>query len=268
MTTKGPPVPPGRSCLALAGRCIVVTRPEEQAEGLCRAIRAAGGEALLFPVLAIGPASDAGPLNDIVDQLDDFDIAFFVSPNAVCHALGSLLARRQWPAGLRVATVGKGSERELRRHGFERVMAPQSGFDSESVLALPEFAADAVSGRRVLIFRGDGGRDLLGDTLLERGADVVFVPCYRRYRPDIDPSSVLDRARAGTLDALLLTSSEGVGNLAEMVGGLGMALLRDIPVFAPHPRIVEHARAAGFHNVFETGAGEDGMLQALVSHFG
>lgn len=268
MTTEGAPMPSGRGGLALDGRCIVVTRPAEQAGGLCRAIRAAGGEALLFPVLAIGPVADAGPLNDIVDHLDDFDIAFFVSPNAVRHALDSLVARRQWPAGLRVATVGKGSERELRRHGFERVIAPQSGFDSESVLALPEFAAEAVAGRRVLVFRGDGGRDLLGDTLLERGAEVVFVPCYRRYRPDIDPSPILDRALEATLDALLLTSSEGVGNLVEMVGSAGMQTLRDVPVFAPHPRIVEHARAAGFRNVFETEAGEDGMLRALVSHFG
>lgn len=253
---------------SLGGRCIVVTRPAEQAESLCRAIQRAGGEPLRFPVLAIGPATDPAPLNEIADQLDTFDLAFFVSPNAVRYALDSLLARRPWPSGLRVATVGKGSERELMRFGFKQVIAPQSGFDSESVLALPEFAAQAVRGRRVLILRGDGGRDLLGDTLTERGAHVVFVTCYRRYRPDLDPSPMLDRARAGALGAVLLTSSEGVDNLVNMVGAAGITALREIPVFAPHPRIAERARAAGFQAVVETAAGEDGMVQALLSHFG
>ncbi len=65
--------------------------------------------------------------------------------------------------------------------GFAEVIAPQDGFDSEAVIALPEFAADAVRGRKVLIFRGDGGRELLADTLRERGASVEYVTCYRRY---------------------------------------------------------------------------------------
>ena len=252
----------------LAGRCIVVTRPREQAESLCRAIVAAGGEALPFPVLAIGPASDDPGLRGIADRLDEFDLAFFVSPNAVRHALDNLLPRRAWPAHLRVATVGKGSERELARYGFSGVIAPQTGFDSESVIALPEFAADAVAGRRVLIFRGDGGRELVADTLRERGAEVEFVTCYRRFRPDLDPSPLLERARAGRLDALLLTSSEGVDNLVAMVGTAGMALLAAVPVFAPHPRIAGRARIAGFQSVVDAGAGDDGMLQALLSHFG
>jgi uroporphyrinogen-III synthase len=252
----------------LAGRCIVVTRPREQAVTLCDAIRGAGGEPMLFPVLAVGPAPDPQPLLEVAGRLEDFDIAFFVSPNAVRYALDSLLPRRRWTARLRVATVGKGSERALARYGFEDVIAPRSGFDSESVLALPEFARAAVAGKRVLIFRGDGGRDLLADTLRERGAVVELVSCYRRFRPDVDPATLLERAQAGRLDALLLTSSEGVNNLAAMVGLDGMGVLSVVPVFAPHPRIAARARAAGFVTVVDTAAGDEGLLQALVSHFG
>lgn len=251
----------------LSGRHIVVTRPSGQADSLCAAIEARGGIALRYPVLAIGVPADTGAIDAIAARLDDFDLAFFVSPNAVSHALDPILARRAWPAGLRVATVGKGSERALAGYGFKDVIAPQSGFDSEAVVALAEFQAATVAGKRVVIFRGDGGRDLLGETLRERGAAVEHVTCYRRYCPGIDPAPLLALAAAGRLDAITLTSSEGVGNLRTMVGDAGWPVLRKVAVFAPHPRIVAHARAAGFELVVETPPGDDGLLDTLESHF-
>lgn len=251
----------------LAGRRVVVTRPAEQAEVLCAAIAARGGEAVRFPVLAIGPAAQPAASAALAARLDQFDLAFFVSPNAVDHALDALLPLRAWPPRLRVATVGKGSERALARRGFDAVIAPSSGFDSEAVLALPEFAADAVAGRRVVIFRGDGGRDLLGDTLRERGAAVEYFTCYRRYRPALDPAPLIAAAGRGELDALSLTSSEGVRNLAAMLGERGLAALRHVTVFASHPRIVEAARAVGFARIVETAPGDEGLLQALEAHF-
>lgn len=255
------------SAATLSGRHIVVTRPSGQADSLCAAIEARGGIVLRFPVLAIGEPEDGRALDEVIARLDGFDLAFFVSPNAVSHALGLILARRAWPVGLRVATVGKGSERALAGFGFRDVIAPQSGFDSESVLALPEFRADAVVGRRVVIFRGDGGRDLLGETLRERGATVEYITCYRRYCPDIDPAPLLRLAADGRLDAITLTSSEGVGNLRIMAGDDGWPVLRTVAVFAPHPRIVAHARTAGFELVLETPAGDEGLVGALESHF-
>jgi uroporphyrinogen-III synthase len=252
----------------LAGRRLVVTRPEGQADSLCRAIAAAGGEALRFPVLAIAPAVDPGPLQAIAARLEEFDLAFFVSPNAVKYALSELLARRRWPPALRVATVGKGSERALAAHGFGRVIAPADGFDSEAVLALPEFAPQAMAGRRVVIFRGDGGRDLLADTLRSYGAVVEFVPCYRRFRPALDAAPLIAAAREGKVDALLLTSSEGVGNLAAMLGEEGIAVMRAVPAFVSHPRIAARARAAGFRAVVETEAGDQGLMRALERYFG
>lgn len=119
-------------------------------------------------------------------RLDEFDLAFFVSPNAIHHALEFILARRAWPATLRVSTVGKGSGKVLRQRGFGDPIVPEHGFDSESVLALAEFAAEAVRGRKVVIFRGDGGRDLIRNTLRERGAQAEYVTCYRRYCPTPD----------------------------------------------------------------------------------
>ena len=251
---------------ALAGRHIAVTRPAAQADSLCDAIAARGGVPVRFPVLGIEPV-DAAALADIAARLDRFDLAFFVSPNAVQHALTPILARRPWPPRLVVATVGKGSERALAAFGFHAVVAPQSGFDSEAVLALAEFRPEAVRGRRVVIFRGDGGRDLLGETLRERGAEVEYVCCYHRFQPEQDAAPLLALAKQGALDAITLTSSEGVATLAAIVGDDGLRLLRAVAIFAPHPRIAAHARAAGFDSVIETGPGDDGLVRALESHF-
>lgn len=252
----------------LAGCCVAVTRPLGQGQGLAEAIHGAGGQALAFPLIEIAPAEDLTELAAATAELEGFDLAFFVSPNAVAQALAYILPRRPWPSHLRVATVGPGSQAALHRAGFPQVVAPASGFDSEAVLALPEFQAGAVAGRRVVIFRGDGGRDLLGEALLARGARVRHVSCYRRQVPAADPAPLLERARSGRLAGLVLTSSEGVRNLTRIVGGAGMAALANVPVFVPHPRIGEAARQAGFARVVLTGPGDQGVLAALEAHLG
>lgn len=248
----------------LAGRSVVVTRPAGQADTLCAALAALGAEPLRFPLLTITPVADPALLQDTARRLADFSLAFFVSPNAVNLALDAMLPFAPWPDSLAVATVGKGSEAALAARGFADVIAPQSGFDSESVLALPAFQAGAVAGRRVLILRGDGGRDLLGDTLVQRGATVEYLTCYHRGGPSDDPAPLVARARGGRLDALTLTSSEGVVHLAALPGA---ADLRPVPVFVPHPRIAAAARDAGFSTVIATGAGDQGLIDGLIDHF-
>jgi len=248
----------------LAGRSIVVTRPAGQADGLCAALRGLGAEPLRFPLLTIAPVADPAPLQAVARRLADFSLAFFVSPNAVRFALDAILPVAPWPDSLQVATVGKGSEAALAERGFSRVIAPSIGFDSEAVLALPAFQAEAVAGRRVLVLRGDGGRDLLGDTLTARGARVEYLTCYHRGGPADDPSPLVERARAGRLDALTLTSSEGVAHLLALPGA---EVLKAVPVFVPHPRIAAAARDAGFSTVIATGAGDQGLIDGLIDHF-
>ena len=249
----------------LAGRGIVVTRPEQQAGPLAGRIRAAGGEAILFPVLEIIDTPDLQPLVDTIARLDDYQLAVFISPNAVVRALKRVVARRSWPASLRVAAIGKGSVRELERFGITGVMAPDRQFDSEHLLALPEL--QSVTGQRVVIFRGDGGRELLGDTLTARGARVDYVECYRRARPQTAATPLLAAWDANTLHAVTITSSEGMRNLYQMVGESGRARLCATPLFAPHPRIAAVARELGCSRVIDTAPGDDGLMDALLRHF-
>jgi uroporphyrinogen-III synthase len=249
----------------LAGRGIVVTRPAPQAGPLAEMIRAAGGHPILFPVLEILDTADIAPLIAAVNHLDRFDLAVFISPNAVLRAMNQIVARRPWPQGLRAAAIGKGSVKELKRFGIAAVIAPARAFDSEGLLALPEL--QQVAGWRVVIFRGDGGRELLGDTLAARGASVEYVECYRRARPRADAAPLLRAWARNEVDAVTVTSSEGLRNLFEMVGRLGQSWLKRTPLLAPHPRIAAAARELGCGNVMETAPGDEGLMRALSQLF-
>lgn len=252
--------------LPLAGRGIVVTRPAHQAAGLAELIRAAGGNPILFPVLEILDTENLQPLLDAIARLDDYRLAVFISPNAVVRTMNQVAARRAWPAHLRVAAVGKGGVKELRRFGITGIIAPDRMFDSEHLLALPEL--QDVKGKRVIIFRGDGGRELLGDTLSARGAVVDTIECYRRAQPRVDAALLLKAWARDQVHAVTVTSSEGLRNLFEMVGKLGQSWLRRTPVFAPHPRIAAAARELGCSIVVDSAPGDEGLIDALRRHFG
>jgi uroporphyrinogen-III synthase len=133
------------------------------------------------------------------------------------------------------------------------------------LLDLPELID--VSGRRVIIFRGDGGRELLGETLKARGATIEYVTCYRRDQPQLDPAPLLKLWEEGRLDAVTLTSSEGLRNFFDMVGRLGQAWLKKTPAFVPHQRIAEQAEILGLAKVIATEPGDDGLMAGLVQYF-
>lgn len=249
----------------MAGRHVVVTRPAGQAAHFATALTEAGAIPVLYPVLEIRDIENVAPMLDTAIRLESFDLAVFVSPNAIEKALALILPRRAWPARLRVAALGKSSERELARHGIHDVISPPLRFDSEALLELPELSD--VEGKRVIIFRGDGGRELLGDTLKARGATVEYVTCYRRARPQLDPAPLLKLWEVGQLDAVTLTSSEGLRNFFDMIGHLGQAWLRKTPAFVPHLRIAEQAQALGLTRVFPTGPGDDGLMAGLMQYF-
>lgn len=250
---------------SLTGLGVLVTRPEEQARGLCAALAVRGARPLRYPLLAIRAQQDDTLFAALAQRLDEFDLVFFVSPNAVMHGLAGIRAQRDWPADLPVATVGPGSVAALREHGFSEVIAPEQGFNSEAVLALPAFQPHAMAGKRVLIMRGDGGRPLLADTLRARGAEVEFLCCYHRYCPQASFAPVQEWLDDNSLHVLTVSSTEALQNLIHLAGPDGLARIAGLPLLASHPRIAGVARSAGFRQVIETATGDDGVLQALES---
>jgi uroporphyrinogen-III synthase len=247
----------------------VVTRPQEQAEGLAALIRKAGGEPLEIPALEIRDLPDLAPFYAVADRLDSFDWAIFVSRNAVRRALALIGGRRgarPWPAHLRVATVGGGSREELAAQGFARVTAPAGQADSEALLALPEFAE--IAGKRVAIFRGEGGRKYLGETLATRGALVEHAACYRRTLPAAGGALLAAAWERGKVDAVVLSSGEGLANFLEMLGSEALRRLAWVALFVPHPRVAREAAAHGLERAIVAGPGEAQTAAALVAYFG
>jgi uroporphyrinogen-III synthase len=245
--------------LALTGLKIVVTRPRDQAVQLAQRIEQAGGIPLLFPLLDIAPVRDTRLLHEQIARLPGFDLAIFISPNAVRYGIAAIRTVGPIPSSLKIATVGQGSARALREEGISSVIAPAERFDSEGLLALPEL--QAVSGWHVMIFRGDGGREFLGDTLRTRGATVEYATCYQRSKPQNDVGAMVNAVP----DAITVTSSEALGYLWQMLDGKFQAALRDTPLFVPHERIAELARQQGWRKILLTGSGDDGLLSALIA---
>jgi len=227
----------------------VVTRPREHASGLARLIEGAGGRALLFPAIEIEPL-------DCPALLEQYDLAIFVSPSAVQHAPAM-------PAGV-VFAVGPGTRRELERRGVHAV-APAQGADSEALLALP--ALQDVAGKRIVIVRGQGGRELLGDTLAARGARVTYAQCYRRVRPAADARRLRQALARGEIHAVTISSAEGLDNLLDILGAADSGMREALAWVVPHARVAAHARARGLAQVLVAGPGDDEMLSRLVAYF-
>jgi uroporphyrinogen-III synthase len=251
--------------LPLAGCGVVVTRPAHQAQHLMDLIAQAGGKPFLFPVLEIVEARDLAPFNNLVERLEQFDIAIFISPNAVSKAMNLIRARRGLPEHLMIAAIGKGSSRELSRLGVPDVVAPADNADSEALLTLPQM--QQVAGKKIVIFRGEGGRELLGNELTARGAHIEYAECYRRHRPDSDARDLLYHWARNELDAIIVTSGEGLHNLYDMVGKLGRQWLKKTPVFVPHERLVEVAHSLGMAEVYGTGPGDEGLLEGVIEWY-
>jgi uroporphyrinogen-III synthase len=96
---------------------------------------------------------------------------------------------------------------------------------------------------------------------------VEYAECYRRVKPALDVAPLLEAWSRKGVDAITVTSSEGLRNFADMIGPSGRERLPDTPLFAPHPRIAEAAHGLGVRKVIVTGPGDEGMLTGLSAYF-
>ena len=236
---------------AIAGLKIAVTRPLAQAKQLSQRIRQAGGIVLLCPLLEISALPDTQLLQAQLSRLAEFDLAIFISPNAVQYGMEAIVAAGGLPGSLKIAAVGKGSAAALRKLGIEEVLVPETRFDSEGLLALPEL--QTMDGVQVLIFRAESGRELLGDTLKQRGAILSYAACYRRSK------IVQDAAALQEADALTVSSSEALETLGQILTPGA------VPLFVQHERLAELARLQGWQRVLLAGAGDEGLFSALLA---
>lgn len=239
---------------ALAGQRILVTRPEAQAGALAELIRENDGEPILFPVIRIESGINQSALQAL--DLTRFDWLIFVSRNAV---EGFQSAEHTLPPTLRLAAVGDGTAAAMRGAGLRVDCQPDISNGSEGLLQMP--VMQNLTGQQVLIVRGDGGRELLADTLSARGATINYIEVYRRALAMHDRSSCIAAMHA---DKLVCTSVAGVDNLCRILTEFKADLLCK-PMVVVSERIKQHARSVGFRWVeVSRSASDDAVLQTLI----
>lgn len=270
-----------QSCLR--GKRILITRPAHQSRGWYELLRAAGAEVDSIPMLAIEPIDSGAQLQVIKRRILDFDQidhAIFVSQNAV--RLGFDWLEDYWPQlpqGPRYYGIGAATAHALRRRGVQcerRGDECASGgettadtmpdtMNSEALLSLP--ALQQVTGQRILIFRGSGGRTLIGDTLRARGARVDYCELYRRALP-AEAAAQLAQYSAQP-DAFSVHSGETLTNLAQCIRRSGRNALFETPLICPSQRVADQARDLGFSRASAArNAGDAAMLEALRAALG
>lgn len=250
---------------SLNGLTVLVTRPEHQADPLCRLIEQYGGHAIRCPALVIDEPQDWTPALAILDRLDRYDLAIFTSANAVDRAMPLIEQRGGIPPRLEIAAIGKATAQALARYGVTPGLQPDQSFTSETLLTLLRFQAVAVSGQAIVIVRGEGGRSLLAETLSARGAQVDYVEVYRRSRPTADLTALLKRWQRRPMGAVVVTSGESLLNLFDLLGTAGQDYLHETPLIVVSARIQHIAAARGCRRVLiAQEASDDAIITALL----
>lgn len=242
----------------LRGVRVLVTRPRDQGEGQCRAIEALGGIAYHCPMLEIVPTEPPTP-----GWWQGYDWLIFVSANAVRFALEAGLPKAEQ---FKSAAIGKATAQALVKAGLRVDLEAPPPYTSESLLA--QEALRQVLGRRILIAQGMGGRTELADTLNARGAQVDRIELYRRAPPRPETVAYLRRLLAQGLNAISVSSGEGLVNL-QSAAGEQLGELHALPTIVVSSRLAEEARRAGFADVIEASSAlDEAVVEALVARFG
>jgi len=250
---------------SLADLHVLVTRPAEQQRILKQAIEARAGKVLCLPLIKISALDQSQAVQRItskVQNLDNYQILIFVSTNAVKY--GAEIINNFWPqfpAGLTVLAMGPSTAKCAADLLQLEVLQPITGMTSEDLLKLP--LLNNVSGKKIGIIRGQGGRELLAETLRSRGAQVDYLEAYARERVDYATMSFCNQLHSAEVNVLSVTSSESLNRLDSLLADNKeeMSLL---PLLVPSQRVAEQGLKLGFTKpVNMDGADVTSFLAAL-----
>lgn len=270
----------------MSTKTIIVTRPSGQArqliEVLTSAIEKSGvanrsfPEILSLPLLTIAPKTDKLLAEHIVAVLNDADLAIYVSPNAIESVMR--LMERDWQdlsmEIIPIGVMGGSSKQALKNHGVgleqkpTPIILPQKNenWDSEGLWQELQSLQWNWQNKKVVIFKGDGGRDWLADTLKKAGATVEAISTYSRVPLDIDnPTWEAIREVDWSKSLWLLTSSEAVRYLGEVIKDQFTQKLSSASALCPHHNIADAAELIGFGEVFTCDPGDEALVKATLA---
>jgi len=243
---------------------VLVTRPKNQAENLCALIEQSGATPIRFPVLDIIPVEPSDKIKRILNTLQQYQWLFFVSANAVNFALRANNGKIDISQHVCIVAVGLATAGALRNAGLNVNLVPEQGFNTEAILAMPQL--QEINGQSCLIVRGQGGRELLAQTLEQRGAQVYYLELYRRIMPDTDAGPVEKLLHQNKLDVITITSGEALNNMLKMLDSSVHRQLLATPLAVISQRIRQLAIELGFKQVFVSEQPADtALVKAIVN---
>jgi uroporphyrinogen-III synthase len=253
---------------ALAGLGVLVTRPAGLADQLINELLCHGADAVHLPMMQICPieskqATDAA--NACVRRLPEYQHVIFISVNAVKYGFAYLNENRPGycPEGQIFYGIGAASCAAIEKQGYEAV-GPQTSIDSDGLLALPQLGD--LSGQKVVVFRGVGGREYLAEQLTRRGAEVDYCEVYQRQAPVYQPAYVASLISQRNVRAAVVTSGEVLDNLLALLSRQEAAKITSgIAIVVPGERIAGLARQAGFEKVVVADNASARSLVAAIS---
>lgn len=250
----------------LKGKKILVTRPKEQAENLCRLIEEEDGIAIRLPVIDIQPVPDAPGLRAFLSKISSYDIGIFVSQNAVTRTLELLNKDFHALHDLRIVAIGKSTARLLKQAGITNVEYSETVASSETLLELPVLSNHHLKGAKVIIFRGIGGREFLADRLSERGAYVDYAEVYLRVPCRYDNVLLENIFFEERPDFVVITSIEGLQNLFDMLSSQQRSILLNTQLLVLGERMAKYALQLGFSKppVVADETSDRGLLRAIM----
>jgi len=242
---------------------VLVTRPEPQAGPLARRLAAEGARVYRLPAIELHPRDDRARQRAALGPIDRFHWIVFISANAVRFGVSLLEGRRD----LKIAAVGPATAAALNHAGFRVALVPHGGYDSEHLLACVAFRH--VQGQRVLIVRGEGGREVLADELAARGAEICYAEVYARQCARPVPGAVAAveaEWTQGAIDVVTVTSGELLRCLYEILSPEGRALLAKSTLLVGGARIGAVARQIGITGplIVAQRPDDDGLVDALL----
>lgn len=228
----------------LSGLRVLNTRPLKQSHELNHRIKQANGLPVSFPALEIISCQHWFHL---LPNLDNVQQAIFTSANAVTCSF-PIFSEKQvtWPEHIQNTAIGKGTAAALQSQHVRIDNIPEIA-DSEHLLMLN--ALQAIHNETILLFKGEGGRALIANTLIKRGARLIELNVYQRVVPDINREHLERLWRDECVDIILFTSQEAIRNIVSIPDKNVKAWLKRTPCLVISERLAQYASMTGIQNI-------------------
>jgi len=244
---------------------VMVTRPSPQGEILSDILQQQGANPIFFPTIDIISLTDLPDFRHAVTQLHVFNWLIFISPQAVQQAAKYIhMCWPSFPGHVKIAAVGGGTVRALQQAHLPVHVSPPHHWNSEGLLALPDF--QQIAQQKIALIRGEGGRTFLAEELTQRGAKLAHIIAYRRCLPTVDVHPYLKLLHVKKIDIIISTSCDILQNLIQLLGKMESKLY-EVPLVVISAQMMSLAENRGFKTVLlAKNASHEAILAILKDH--